>query len=360
MRPDADRRGVISLHGGAAAERAGEAGAARGPWDPERIVFDAPAPLRPLIVDLLGAAGVADEALRDLRRRLPERSVDECTPDEMGAAVTLVRAAVERASAAGAPADLTRTRHACLDAASVAWAEDALERRSTRQRRLLRDVSHDIRSPLNSILFLADALRSGHSGELNGVQKRQVDVLFMAAVTLVKLVNDLIDYAHLDDTAEIAVADTAFSAGSVVDEVRGLLGPLLEYHEVELTVEQRCDAPRKGDARLLNRILLNLVSNAIQAMPDGGEVRIEVGEDADGWLEVRVEDDGPGVDFAEVRDSLAAAVAGASLAETEGWTHGLGLSISARLAHAAGGRLAVGPNEPRGTRFLVTLPFEAI
>jgi two-component system sensor histidine kinase AdeS len=85
-----------------------------------------------------------------------------------------------------------------------------------------------------------------------------------------------------------------------------------------------------------------------------------VGEDADGWLEVRVEDDGPGVDFAEVRDSLAAAVAGASLAETEGWTHGLGLSISARLAHAAGGRLAVGPNEPRGTRFLVTLPFEAI
>jgi signal transduction histidine kinase len=360
LRPDGDRRGVIPLHGGAAAERTDDASASRGPWDPELIVFDAPAPLRLLIVDLLGAAGVADETLRDLRRRLPERSVDECTPDEMGAAVTLVRAAVERASVAGAPADVTRTRHACLDAASVAWAEDALERRSTRQRHLLRDVSHDIRSPLNSILFLADALRSGHSGELNGVQKRQVDVLFMAAVTLVKLVNDLIDYAHLDDTAEITVADTAFSAGSVVDEVRGLLGPLLEYHEVELMVDQRCDAPRKGDARLLNRILLNLVSNAIQAMPEGGHVHIELDADDDGGLEVRVEDDGPGVDLAEIRDSLAAAVRGASLAETDGWTHGLGLSISARLAHAAGGRLAVEPNEPRGTRFRVTLPFEAI
>lgn len=360
MRPDGDRGGVIPLHGGAAAERAVVPGADRGPWDPDRIVFDAPAPLRPLIVDLLGAAGVAEDSLRDLRRRLPERPAAECSPDEMGAAVALVRAAVEKASAAGAPAEITRTRHACLDAASVAWAEDALERRSRNQRHLLRDVSHDIRSPLNSILFLADALRSGHSGELNGVQKRQVDVLFMAAVTLVKLVNDLIDYAHLDDTTQIAVADTVFSTGTVVEEVRGLLGPLLEYHDVELTVEEGDGAPRNGDARLLNRILLNLVSNAIQAMPEGGLVHVVIGEGDDGGLEVRVEDDGPGVDQADVRDALDAAVAGASLAETDGWTHGLGLSISARLAHAAGGRLTVEANEPAGTRFVVELPFRPV
>jgi signal transduction histidine kinase len=351
---------VIPLHGGAAAERAKDAGTSPGSWDLERIVFDAPASLRPLIVDLLGAAGVTEASLRDLRRRLPERSAADYSPDEMGAAVTLLRAAVERASVAGTPADVTRTRHACLDAASVAWAEDALERRSRNQRHLLRDVSHDIRSPLNSILFLADALRSGHSGELNGVQKRQVDVLFMAAVTLVKLVNDLIDYAHLDDTAEIAVADAAFSPGAVADEVRGLLGPLLEYHEVELLVELADAAHRQGDARLLNRVLLNLVSNAIQAMTEGGHVRVEIAEDREGGLEVRVEDDGPGVDLAAVRESLAAAVAGASLAETEGWTHGLGLSISARLAHAAGGCLTVEPNDPRGTRFVVRLPFFAI
>ena len=360
MRPD-DRRGIIPLHGGAAPERAaGQPDADRGPWDPEAIVFGAPAALRPLIVDLLGAAGVAEPELRALRRRLPGQAAADCSPDEMGAAVSVVRAAVAQAAAAGAPAEVTRTRHACLDAASLAWAEDTLERRSRDQRRLLRDVSHDIRSPLNSILFLADALRSGHSGELNVVQKRQVDVLFMAAVTLVKLVNDLIDYAHLDDSGEIKVAETAFSPDAVIDDVRGLLGPLLDYHGVTLNVGPVADAPRKGDARLLNRVLLNLVSNAIQAMPEGGEVRVEAGVGVDGQLEVRVEDDGPGVDFAEVRESLAAAVAGASLAETEGWTHGLGLSISARLVDAAGGRLTVEPNEPRGTRFVVSLPFGAI
>ncbi|MFW6084288.1 MAG: sensor histidine kinase, partial [Gemmatimonadota bacterium] len=182
----------------------------------------------------------------------------------------------------------------------------------------------------------------------------------MAAVTLVKLVNDLIDYAHLDGSGEITVADRAFTPATVVEDVQGLLGPLLDYHEVELIVEGSCDAPRRGDARLLNRVLLNLLSNAVQAMEEGGRVRLVLADGPEGSLEVRVEDEGPGVDVDAVRESLAAAVAGASLAETEGWTHGLGLSISARLVDAARGRLDVEHNEPRGTRFRVSLPFEAL
>lgn len=359
MPPD-ERRGVIRLHGAAPGDAAGYSDEDRGSWEPVRIVQSAPARLRPLIVDLLGAMGVTDDVLRGLRRRLPERDLDDCSPEEMGAAVSIVRMAVEQAAAGGAAAELTRTRHACLDAASVAWAESALERRSSDQRRLLRDVSHDIRSPLNSILFLADALRSGHSGELTNEQKRQVDVLFMAAVTLVKLVNDLIDFAHLDGSGEITVADRAFTPATVVEDVQGLLGPLLDYHGVELTVDRSCDAPRRGDARLLNRVLLNLLSNAIQAMEEGGRVHLTLTDGSDGSLEVQVEDDGPGVDVDEVRESISAAVAGRSLAETEGWTHGLGLSISARLVNAAGGRLEVEPNEPEGTRFRVSLPFEAL
>lgn len=360
MLPDGDRRGIIPLHGAEPHDSGTETSEDRGSWDPERIVFSAPGPLRPLIADLLGATGVDAEEIESLRRRLPEESPDRFSPEQMGAAVSIVRAAIERAGAAGAAPDVTRRRHTCLDAASVAWAEDALDRRARDQRRLLRDVSHDIRSPLNSILFLADALRSGHSGELTAAQRRQIDVLFMAAVTLVKLVNDLIDYAHLDDESTIHVADTAFSPDAVVDEVRGLLGPLLDYHGVELTVEHGCETPRSGDARLVNRVLLNLLSNAIQALEDGGRVRIVLEDGDDDGLHIRVEDDGPGLDCEEITQSLAAAVAGVSLAETDGWTHGLGLSISARLVDAAGGTLRVEPVDPSGTRFVVHLPFPAI
>lgn len=360
MLRDSERRGVIPLHGVQPHDSGAEAPANRGSWDLERIVFAAPGPLRPLIVDLLGATGADPAALDVLRHRLPDETPEDCSPEDMGAAVSLVRMAIEHAAEAGASPETTRDRHTCLDAASVAWAEDALDRRARDQRRLLRDVSHDIRSPLNSILFLADALRSGHSGELTAAQRRQIDVLFMAAVTLVKLVNDLIDYAHLDDDSEIHVAEAAFSPDGVVDEVRGLLGPLLEYHDVELTVERYCETPRSGDARLMNRVLLNLMSNAIQAMEDGGRVRIVLDDADDGGLELEVEDDGPGLDCEKVTGSLQAAVAGASLAETDGWTHGLGLSISARLVDAAGGSLRVEPVEPSGTRFVVRLPFPAL
>ena len=128
MPPD-ERRGVIPLHGAATpGDATGFSEEERGPWEPARIVDSAPARLRPLIVDLLGAMGADDELLGELRQRLPDREAGDVSPEDMGAAVSIVRTAVERAAAGGAAAELTRTRHACLDTASVAWAEAALER----------------------------------------------------------------------------------------------------------------------------------------------------------------------------------------------------------------------------------------
>jgi signal transduction histidine kinase len=300
--------------------------------------------------------GSPEAVLAELRRTLPDPDPSDYAPEQMSAAVALVRAAVHRDAEDAGP-EITCRRHDCLDAAAVAWAEATLDRRETLHRRFLRDVSHDIRSPLNSILFLADALRSRHSGELNDVQGRQVDVLFMASVTLVKLVNDLIDYAHLDAEAELQIATVPFSPGAVIEEVRSLVGPLLEYHEVELTVAHEAASPRRGDAQLLNRVLLNLVTNAVQAMPDGGTVSLVASDDADGELVISVKDEALEADHRAIREALAAAARGAVLAETHGWTHGLGLSISARLAAAAGGDIQVESVEPHGTRFVLRLPF---
>ncbi|MGI9037219.1 MAG: sensor histidine kinase [Gemmatimonadota bacterium] len=356
MRPDENRRRVIPLHGGADADVESDFFSTSGTWRPERLVHEAPAGVRPLIVDLLGAMGCPQEQVAELRRTLPEPESPDYAPEQMSAAVALVRAAVHR-DAEEAGAEVTRRRHDCLDAAAVAWAQATLDRRETLHRRFLRDVSHDIRSPLNSILFLADALRSRHSGELNDVQGRQVDVLFMASVTLVKLVNDLIDYAHLDAEAELQVALTPFSPGAVIEEVRSLVGPLLEYHEVALTVAHEAASPRRGDAQLLNRVLLNLVTNAVQAMPDGGTVSLVASDGPDEELVISVKDEALDADHAAIRAALADAARGAVLAETHGWTHGLGLSISARLAAAAAGSIEVETVEPHGTRFVLRLPF---
>jgi signal transduction histidine kinase len=356
--PDRDRRHVIPLHGpGSKTRRVDDSYPPDDPWNPARIVNEAPAPLRSLVLDLLGAMGVDRTLLAEVRVDLELTDPPPGQPEEMGAAVSVLRAAVERASDLGAEAEITRIRHDCLDAACVAWADQTLERQASAQRRFLRDVSHDIRSPLNSILFLADALRSRHSGDLNSVQSRQVDVLFMASVTLVKLVNDLIDYSHLDGDADIRVALAPFSVESVVDDVQSLMGPLLAYHEVEFDVRRRETNPRKGDAQILNRVLLNLVSNAVQALDEGGKVQLEVWDGPAGTLEVSVADNGVEADIHRIQAALQSALSGEALTVTQGWTSGLGLSISARLVAAAGGTLEAEAGESGGIRLRLSLPF---
>ena len=142
-----------------------------------------------------------------------------------------------------------------------------------------------------------------------------------------------------------------------MDDVQSLMGPLLAYHEVRFEVRRRETNPRKGDSQILNRVLLNLVSNAVQALSDGGEVTLEVWDGPKGTLEASVTDNGAGADIDLIQDALRDALAGGSLTVTDGWTHGLGLSISARLVAAAGGTLEAESDELGGTRLQLSLPF---
>ncbi|MFQ5889878.1 MAG: sensor histidine kinase [Gemmatimonadota bacterium] len=272
--------------------------------------------------------------------------------------LSAVRDAVHMAGAGGAPARRTRELHERLDQEALRLVQDALEAKVTAQRRFLEEVSHDIRSPLNSILFLADALRVEQSGPLSPVQKRQVGVLYAAAVTLVKLVNDLIDFARLGKDHPISVASTAFAVEAVLADVHRLVGPLVEHRKVDLKTLTAPVGIRRGDPQLLSRVLLNLVSNAVRAVDEGGAVSVHVSEPRKGTLRIEVTDDAAGTDVERLRKMLCPGTGGAG--ETRGWTHGLGLAISARLVEAAGGELTVESLAGDRTCFAVELPFSAV
>ncbi len=250
--------------------------------------------------------------------------------------------------------------HAALDRALLDAALAAETRTAAAHRRMLEDVSHDIRSPLNSILFLADALRAERSGPLNEVQGRQVGILYTAAVTLVGLINDLIDFARLDSREYIRVAESSFSVESALGDVRNLLGPIVDLRGVTLHVDIQTEGLRSGDPQLLSRVLLNLVSNAVQAVDEGGRVSLRVDETSGGDLRFEISDDRIDTDEAHLRSLIDSAVAGRLPGETRGWTHGLGLSICARLVKAAEGRLQVGTRRGEGTVFTLVLPFRRL
>lgn len=271
-----------------------------------------------------------------------------------------LREAILRAAGNGASPGQVRILHGRLDREARALTLREVGRCFSDSRTLLRDVSHDLRSPLNSVLFLADTLMSEHSGQLNEVQRRQVGVLYTAAVTLVGLVNDLIDASRLGEGLEIAVARAAFTVDAVLSDLKSLLGPLAAHRGATLRFHVETVGPRTGDRQLLSRVLINLVTNAIQAAGDEGHVEVHVTGPREGWLRVEVRDDGEGEDPEELGRLLSEDADPYGAGRTRGWTHGLGLAISSRLVRAAGGTITVDSRAGVGTRFSVDLPFPLV
>lgn len=293
--------------------------------------------------------------------RPAEASQDVAPPrpsslEALCAAVGAVREVILDAGESLSPQRL-RLLHGRLDGELERLLRQLFDRSRRESRALLRDVSHDLRSPLGSILFLADALAGEHSGELNEVQLRQVGVLFTAALSLEGLLNDLIDAAQIGELRAIESIREMFSLETVLDQVDQLCGPLAAQSGVELAFRLETLGPRVGDRRILTRVLLNLVANALRATPRGGRVEVRAFEERAAWLVLSVEDTGTDADLGEIRRLLTEAPLLESGNRDRGWTHGLGLSICARLVAAAEGRIDVESNGAGGCRFDLELPF---
>lgn len=126
--------------------------------------------------------------------------------------------------------------------------------------------------------------------------------------------------------------------------------------EADISFELSNDLPEQPietDASLLERIILNLVRNAIQACPPGSRILIRAGSTGDAALECVVADDGPGVP-----EALAERIFEPYFSYREGGT-GLGLAICRQGARALGGSIRFKPREPHGAEFIVSLPWQS-
>lgn len=333
---------------------AGEGDAARW-WPPDSVFRHCPEELLPVVRAL--AAGLSAEEGEEAEPPAPAESLD---PERVWRGAAILREAILEAGAQGASPEALGRLHRRLDRQAGRLAGIVFSRLVSDSRRLLEQVSHDIRSPLNSILFLADTLLNEHSGELNPVQRRQLGVLYTAAVTLVNLVNDLIDASRLVEGHEISVSHVSFSLEACLNDVRSLLRPLASHRGVDLRFQLETLGPRSGDRQLLSRILINLITNAVQAVDEGGNVEVRVTEPREGWLRLEVRDDGPGGDVERLRRYVEVDTEGTyPIGQTSGWTHGLGLTITSRLVRATGGTLEVESEAGEGTTFATELPFPA-
>ena len=207
-------------------------------------------------------------------------------------------------------------------------------------------VAHDIRSPLTSILILVDSLRRGQYGPGDPARDRQLGIIYGAAQGLATLAADLIDTAR-GDRLSIGPA-TAFSVTETMSSVGQILQPVSESRAIPLRLLPPSVDGRIGHPAALQRVLLNLASNALRCT-ESGFVAIDAIELTSTRVQFSVTDTGPGIPDAVLR-RLFEGFNVERLALRFSRT-GLGLAIVRTLLEAMGAMLAVESTPGAGSRF---------
>lgn len=235
---------------------------------------------------------------------------------------------------------------------------DAAHRFSSRltgqdAQQLVVEMAHDMRSPLGSILILAERLRAGAGGDLSPMQTRQLGLVYSAAFGLSSLAGDVIELAR-GGTTLVDTEPMAFSVSDVLQSIMDILRPMAEEKRLDMTATGPSADARIGHPSALNRVLLNLATNAIK-FTNTGSVAVGTRELDRARIEFSVQDTGRGIPDHVLGSLFEAFRQRQTPGDYAFSSAGLGLSICQKLVRAMGGELQVDTELEKGTRFYFTL-----
>ena len=245
---------------------------------------------------------------------------------------------------------------ALANAETFSQQRDLLERmRSVDELKtvFLATASHELRTPVGAITGYAQLLATSWdslSSEEARLYAEQVD---SNAQRLGTLVEDLLDFSRLERGAGTVGDDTVLDLGDEVTRILGEQPDLATDHQVVLQAVSGLRAV--GSLQAVERVVTNLVGNAAKYSPAGTVIRVSVTEHR-GRIELRVDDEGPGVPHAEREQVFTRFFRGRgdSVVATRG--AGLGLAIVSEFAATMGGQVAVTTADSGGARFIVSYP----
>ena len=209
---------------------------------------------------------------------------------------------------------------------------------------LAASIAHEVRNPLTSIKLLVGAALDGRYPA--GLSKTDLQVIYDEVVRLERKVQALLDFARPVDTKHHP-EDVARLVHQVVDLVQERLRQQSVHLHLELPEEP---LTAELDRDQFQGVLVNLIFNALDAMPGGGRLEVRLRSDGPGHLRVTVTDTGPGID-AKVADRLFT-----PFTSTKATGTGLGLSLSRRVVESHGGHLTASNLDTGGACFIITLP----
>ncbi len=218
---------------------------------------------------------------------------------------------------------------------------------------LVVEVAHDLRSPLTSILFLAETLQRGRSGPVNQVQERQLGLIYSAAFGLSSVASDVIELARGGDRL-VDLDPIPFSVTDILESVRDIVQPIAEEKSLAVRLTSPEADFRIGHPVALSRVLLNLTTNALKFTAEGS-VEVIARQTGARRLEFSVRDTGRGIPPQSMATLFEPFRRRQKSGEYAFSGSGLGLSICRKLVEAMGSSLEVETTMGTGTRFFFEL-----
>jgi signal transduction histidine kinase len=219
-------------------------------------------------------------------------------------------------------------------------------------------IVHDMRTPLTAIRGSLQLLEMGLGAAIQEEQKADLTLAYQGSTRLLAMINDLLDVSRLEAgqmPLSLADDDLVRVAGAAIDP----LAPLAASRKVKLVAPEAPPLRLKLDAEIVQRVLTNLLGNALKFAPRGEEVRVGVSR-ADGGARVAVADDGPGIPK-ELQGKLFQKFGQAEV-QKEHRMHstGLGLAFCKLAVEAHGGRIGLESEAGKGSVFWFELPMPAL
>jgi len=213
-------------------------------------------------------------------------------------------------------------------------------------------ASHELRTPLTSVQLGVHLLLEGAAGELTGKQQEVLATCREDCERLEKLMRALLDLSRIESGAE-KPNPVPLRATDLIRVAAERLRPQVESKGISFRVDVAPGAPAVlADRGQIERVITNLVTNAVRYTPRGGEIRVNATPRGTGALAVSVSDTGRGIPpeylprifdkFVQVPDAPSGGA-------------GLGLAISERIVEAHGGRISAQSEVGRGSTFTFTL-----
>jgi len=229
--------------------------------------------------------------------------------------------------------------------AEVLWRTDEL------RTALINAVSHDLRTPLASIIASAGSLLQQDVSWTEGERREFTEAIVGEAERLNRLVGNLLDLSRIE-AGSIRPEKGWYDLGSLVNEVAGRLGRLATSHNLVLDVPDDLP-PTQFDYVEIDQVLTNLIENAVNYTPAGCEIRVSVGM-VDNTVRIEVVDNGPGIPTAVLPHLFKPFYRAAGAPSPQG--SGLGLAVAKGLVEAHGGQIWAENRDEGGARFVFTLP----